>query len=428
MIDAARGVATWLRSTHHAPDGRVIWPDDALRPSIQSLALGTGVAGQVLFFAELSVVTRDSVHLAAAREGADMLLRELSRRDSVPLGGELTLYRGAPGTASALWSAYRATGDARYADAYRVVASDLARYARARATGAAWSDSNDVLFGDAGTGLFLLSAAQELRDTSLLHAAAAVARTLVLRATADREGLTWYRGTGSRFILPNFSHGAAGIGLFLAAAGHAANDPALDTAAVLAGRYLVRVGRRDSLGFRVPYGWPAPNGGWARPFDVGWAHGPAGTARLFWQLWRATGDSTYLALVDDCARAVRSAGLFGPPRPEYGSAPFALTMRFDLAGVADFLGDLYRVTGNRRHLELARQIADTIVARATAGPPGPLHWVAPRSGFMTDAGQPGALTGYLHGAAGYGLLFLKLHAHERGLAPPRILPDNPFHH
>ena len=425
MLDAARGVAAWLRSTHLTSSGRAVWPADALRPSTHGLDLSDGVAGQVLFFSELHAFTRDTADLRAAREGAEMLLRELGRRDSLPMNGETTAYRGVPGLAVALRAAYRATGDSRYADAYRSVARDLARRARERAP-ASWSDSTDVLFGDAGTGLFLLDAGRWLGDTALVNAAAAVARTLVGLGIEDQGGLTWRRTVTSRFVLPNFSHGAAGIGTYLSMAGRAANDPALDSAARRAARYLTAVARRDSLGFRVPYGWPAPDGGWARPFDIGWAHGSAGTARLFWQLWVATGDSTYLAVVDDCVTALHHAGLFGTPRSEYGSAPFPLTLRFYLAGVADFLADLYRVTGNRRHLTLAREIADTIVARAESPMRGQLRWVGPRYGFMSDPGQPGALTGYLHGATGYGLVFLKVHALERGQRPPEPLPDSPF--
>ena len=425
MLDAARGVAAWLRSTHQTTPGRGAWPADALRPGMHTLDLSDGVAGQVLFFSELYAVTRDSADLRSVRDGAEMLLRELGRRDSLPMSGETTVYRGVPGLALALRAAHRATNDARYADAYRSVARELALRARAAAV-PSWSDSIDVIFGDAGTGLFLLDAGRVLGDTSLVNVAVAVAQTLVGRGIPEHGGLTWRRTRTSRFMLPNFSHGGAGIGLYLAMAGRVTDAPALDSAARLAARYLAAVARRDSLGFRVPYGWPAPNGGWARPFDVGWAHGSAGTARLFWQLWRATGDSSYLSIVDDCVRALRHARLFGTPHSDYGSAPFALTLRFDLAGVADFLADLYHVTGNGEHLAFAREIADTIVARADTPAPGQLRWVAPRYGFMTDGGQPGALTGYLHGAAGFGLVLLKLHTLERGLQPPEPLPDNPF--
>ncbi len=425
MLDAARGVAAWLRATHTTASGQAAWPADALRPGTHTLDLSDGVAGQVLFFSELYAVTGEAADLRAGRDGAEILLRELQRRDALPMKGETTVYRGVPGLAIALRTAYRATNDTRYADAYRSVARDLGGRAR-NTTPASWSDSIDVLFGDAGTGLFVLEAGRVLGDTALVHAAAAVARTLAARGVADHGGLTWRRTRTSRFVLPNFSHGAAGIGMYLSMAGRAAHDPALDSAARLAAHYLTAVARRDSLGFRVPYGWPAPDGGWARPVDIGWAHGSAGTARLFWQLWHATGDSAYLAVVNECVEAVRHAGLFGAPRAEYGQAPFALTLRFDLAGVADFLADLYHVTGNPRHLAFAREIADTIVARAESPATGQLRWIAPRYGFMSDPGQPGALTGYLHGAAGFGLLFLKLHALEHGRRPPEPLPDNPF--
>jgi lantibiotic modifying enzyme len=424
MMRAARDVGAWLRSTHRETADGPLWPDDALRPGVQSMSVSSGVAGQVVFFSELYRATGDSADLRASRQGADMLLRALSGADSAALARETTLYGGVAGVGVALRAAHLATRDRRYADAHRAIAGDLAR--RARGAGpAAWSDANDIMFGDAGTGLFLLEAGRELGDTALVATGVAVARTLVQRAMPERGGLTWYRGASSRFVLPNFSHGAAGIGMFLARAGHASGDVTLDSAAVLAARYLVAIGRRDSLGFRVPYGWPEPPGGWARPFDIGWAHGPAGTARVFWQLWQATGDSSYLRLVLDCAQAVRSAGLFGSAGSEYGRASFGLNMRFDLAGVADFLADLYAVTGDRAHLRLARAIADTVFARADRAD-GALRWVAPRYGFMGDAGQPGALTGYLHGAAGYGLLFLKIHALERGRPPPRPFPDNPF--
>ena len=426
MLQAAREVGAWLRSTHRVTEGRVVWPDDALRPSQQSLDLSDGVAGQVLFFSELYLATRDTADLRTAREGADLLMLELARRDSTPMKGEATLYHGLPGIGVALRAAHRATGDARYADAYRTVAYDLSRRVQPRVAGVAWSDSNDVAFGDAGTGLFVLDAARTIGDSSLVRTAVDVAHTLVRRGVPERGGLTWRRSQSGQYVLPNFSHGAAGIGLFLSRAGQSANDAALNAAAQQAARYLIAIGRRDSLGFRVPYGWPEPNRGWTRPFDVGWAHGSSGTARLFWQLWRATGDSTYLAIVEDCVRAVRRARLFGPPLPEYGSAPFALTMRFDLAGVADFLADVYGVMQDQSHLRLAREIGDSIVARADSSARGRLRWVAPRYGFMSDAGQPGALTGYLHGAAGYGLLFLKLHAVESGSPAPQPLPDNPF--
>src|SRR5687768_3451246 len=60
MLDAARGVAAWLRSTHQTSSGHAVWPTDAMRPSTHGLDLSDGVAGQVLFFSELYAFTRDT--------------------------------------------------------------------------------------------------------------------------------------------------------------------------------------------------------------------------------------------------------------------------------------------------------------------------------------------------------------------------------
>lgn len=45
---------------------------------------------------------------------------------------------------------------------------------------------------------------------------------------------------------------------------------------------------------------------------------------------------------------------------------------------------------------------------------------------MPQAGEPATLTGLLHGAAGPGLLFLKLDALLHGQRPPPAVPDSPF--
>jgi len=45
---------------------------------------------------------------------------------------------------------------------------------------------------------------------------------------------------------------------------------------------------------------------------------------------------------------------------------------------------------------------------------------------MMNPGEPGALTGYLHGAAGYGLLFLKLDAALTSRRWALSFPDSPY--
>jgi hypothetical protein len=99
--------------------------------------------------------------------------------------------------------------------------------------------------------------------------------------------------------------------------------------------------------------------------------------------------------------------------------------RFGLAGIAELHADLYDETGDRRHLERALTLAGEILLRADSVDGG-LGWTAPRPVFLPHPGMPARFTGILHGAAGPGLLFLKLDALLHGRRPPAPFADDPF--
>ena len=116
--------------------------------------------------------------------------------------------------------------------------------------------------------------------------------------------------------------------------------------------------------FLVPYG--IPNEGFVTRYDIGWAHGPAGTARLFYRLWQITGRSEYRDVVLANARSIGAAGVPGASSdPEYWSGPFRLDRRFGTAGAAEFLLKLYMATDDSVHFALGREVVDSILARAT---------------------------------------------------------------
>ena len=84
--------------------------------------------------------------------------------------------------------------------------------------------------------------------------------------------------------MPNFSHGAAGIGFVLATASGPLGRPDLLRLAAAAGRRLERLGRRPDGTLAVPHSIPQhPR---ADPVSYGWCHGAAGTGRLFTLLER----------------------------------------------------------------------------------------------------------------------------------------------
>ena len=73
-----------------------------------------------------------------------------------------------------------------------------------------------------------------------------------------------------------------------------------------------------------------------------------------------------------------------------------------------------------RHVRITR-----LFDRATRDAGG-LRWEAPRYNFFAHGGEQAAFTGYFYGAAGYGLLLLRLDAATQNTFHKIALPDDPF--
>lgn len=423
-LDAARQAAAWLSATTVETPHGPIWPTDARKPEAVSTRLGDGVAGVVLFFLELHQATGEARYLDEARRGAAYLLATLpDTLDAASYHPAATLYGSLPGAGIALYEVYRATGETPYRDGALRCVDLVHAYARQHDGADGWPPYNDVLNGNAGTGLFLLYAAREMGHAPSRDLALGLGRLSLERAIPEQGGLTWKLREDRAFVLPNFSHGAAGVGYFLASLYQETGQADFLDAARAAATYLHAIARTEDGGFLVPYGWPDPD--WEGYYDVGWAHGPAGTARLFYRLGQITGEAAWMDLVHASARGIRQSGLPGPPQPGFGEAPFKPDLRFGTASVALFFLDLYQATGEASYLAFARQLVDHLLDRATHDADG-LRWEAPRYDFFEHPGEPAAFTGYFYGAAGYGLLLLRLDAAERGASHKIPLPDDPF--
>jgi len=423
-LEAAQEAAAWVSATSVETPQGPIWPVDTFKPETVRSSLGDGVSGIVLFFLELHRATGENRYLDEARRGADYLLATLPERlDAESYHPAATLYGRVPGAGVALYEVYRATREARYRDGALRAVDLLHAYARQHDGVEGWPPQNDVLNGNAGTGLFLLYAAREMGHAPSRDLALRLGRLSLDRARPEQGGLTWTLREDRDFVLPNFSHGAAGIGYFLATLYQDTGHEEFLDAARDAAIYLQAIARTEEDAFVVPYGWPLPE--WDGYYDIGWAHGPAGTARLFFRLWQITGEVAWMDQVHACARGIRQSGLPGTPNPGFGEAPFKPDLRFGTASVAMFFLDLYHSTGEASYLRSARQLTDHLLDQATRDARG-LRWQAPRYEFFEHPGEPAAFTGYFYGAAGYGLLLLRLDAAERGTSHKILLPDDPF--
>ena len=394
-----------------SPAGTTWRADPHDRDSIKR-DLYTGAAGVVLFHHELARTTGDAAHLATAGSGADALIAALDAET------DPGLYTGLAGIGFVLSEVARQTGGGRYRDAARRVVATLQVRAIERGSGIEWNDTTDVISGSAGIGLFLLYAADALEMPEARALAARAGRRLLERGRADAGGTKWPMDGTSAQLLPNFSHGTAGVAYFMATLHQATKERAFLDAALAGASYLKAIARTDGDACLIFHHEPDDAG--RSLYYLGWCHGPAGTARLWYRLWQATGDRAWLEWASRSARAVIASGIPERPTPGFWNN---VGVCCGSAGVAEFFLAHHRATGDAASLAFARRVSAQILASATRDATG-IRW--PHAEHRTRPTEIAAQTGWMQGAAGIGAWFLHLDAFERGAAPPIRLPDSPF--
>jgi lantibiotic modifying enzyme len=411
-LDAAR----WIQAAATATPQGTTWPADPHDRASARRDLYSGSAGIVLFFLELHRATGDAAHLGTARSGADALIASLDAET------DPGLYTGLAGIGFVLSAVASQTGDTRYRDGATRVVALLHSRAIARGAGVEWNDTTDVISGSAGIGLFLLYAADALDRPDARTLATRAGRRLLERGRDEAGGRKWPMDGTSAQLLPNFSHGTAGVAYFLATLYQATKDRAFLDAALAGASYLKAIAKTDGPadGDVCLIFHHEPDAAGRSLYYLGWCHGPAGTARLWYRLWQATGDRAWLDWASRSARAIVTSGIPDRATPGFWNN---VGVCCGSAGVAEFFLAHHRATGDATSLAFARRVGDHILATATRDAAG-IRW--PHAEHRTRPTEIAAQTGWMQGAAGIGAWFLHLDAFERGAAPPIGFPDSPF--
>ncbi len=410
---AAVEAAGWLRSVAVETDDGVAWPVDPDDEARQVDNLYSGNAGVVLFLLELARATGEETYLADARRGADHLLAVLPETLEPYQAG---LYSGVAGQGFTLARAARATGEPRYRQGARRVVALLGADAQAVGAGVEWDAVTDVVSGSAGIGLFLLYAGRALEDPAATELAVAAGRHLLELGEDAEGGRRWRMTAQFPRVMPNFSHGTAGIAYFLASLHLETGDDAFLDAAVAGAHHLLAIADGSNAGCKIHHHSP----GGEDLHYLSWCHGPAGTGRLFYRLYQATGDEKWLMWLQRAARSLSTSGIPEARTPGFWNN---VGQCCGSAGAAAFLLAVDRVLGHQHHRGLVRRLADDVLTRATRTEHG-LKWIQAEHRVRPELLV--AQTGFMQGAAGVGMLLLDLDAAENGLAPSAPWPDSPF--
>ncbi|MGW8265464.1 MAG: lanthionine synthetase LanC family protein [Longimicrobiales bacterium] len=446
-LEMAQAAGAWLRASgRETPDG-LTWP---LAPGVadeEVFHLYSGTPGVILFLLELHHATGDEAYLRDAEAGARHLL---SVSAEGPGGAQLPdwgLYTGLSGAAYTLSEVYQAGGDPSLGEGAERLVRRVLEAARPLEDGVGWfaedatGASYDIISGSAGIGLTLLhfherwgaaggrgigdepsAAVGGLGKAELAAAALEVAqgagRLLVARGRPERSGLKWPMSEAYPRLMPNFSHGTAGVAYFLARLYEVTREEAFLTPAVLGARYLEDVSACDAQGgCRIFHHEPGGEG----LFYLGWCHGPVGTARLFVQLARVTGEDIESMLwVGQGKGGILHQGI-PENRPEgYWNN---VSQCCGDAGVGDFFLSLHHLTGSSDDLAFALHLGDYLRGEATEEGVG-ARWIQAEN--RTQPENVVAQTGWMQGAAGVGAFFLHLDGVEKGRKARIVFPDSPF--
>ena len=210
--------------------------------------------------------------------------------------------------------------------------------------GIEWSDTTDIIGGGAGIGLFLLYAAREFDGAASRDAAIQAGRRLVSLARQESTGLSWRMNPTFPRVMPNFSHGTAGIAYFLATLAAETRQKEFLKPAVEGGRHLQSIATTAGNDVCLVM-HDAPEG--TDLFYLGWCHGPAGTARLFHQLHRVTGAAEWRMWVDRSARGILASGIPDTQTPGFWNN---VGQCCGSAGVGEFFLALHRASGRQEYL------------------------------------------------------------------------------
>ena len=411
----AQLAANWLAGVARSSAIGTSWHWDPAdpKPEVQT-NLYSGTAGIVLFFVELHAATGDVAHRELALSGADYLASTLP---AAVKGDDAGLYTGLAGVAWTLAFVGRALASERHLAAANGAFITLANATTPVGTGLVWNESHDIIAGSSGIGLVMLDRHRTDGDgRALSHAVRAGQRLLEVAVPATPGGLTWDLSPSVPRRYPNFSHGAAGVGYFLAQLFRRTNDRRFLEGSLGAARYLEAIAERTAGdGRRIFHHTP----GGESLFYLSWCHGPAGTARLHQALAAATGDAQPRRMVEQLAQATIDSRV-----PERSDGYWNnISCCCGNCGVSDFYVAMHAESRDPRFLAHAEAMARDTAARGTPSLEG-ARWVQAenRSG-PTDLR---AQTGLMQGAAGVGLSMLRLDAALNGRKRVVVLPDDPW--
>jgi lantibiotic modifying enzyme len=336
-------------------------------------------------------------------------------------GFYLAFYGGLAGTAFVLNESANATGDSKYREAARAATDYIVQAAKPAGAGIAWADAPGIA-SDGSVVLYLLYAAKEFQSESYLKIAAKAGDRILEKAIVEpKGGLSWrgfpaFPGLSKDTYFPNFEGGTAGVAYVLTRLYGATKNPKYLDAAKQGARHLQSIATVHGNAALIPYRFPDLTD----IYYLGFCHGPAGTARTFFELHAITGDAGYKQWTERLANGVVQSGIPEETTPGFWNV---VCQCCGSAAVVELFVGLWASTGRKDYLAFAQRVARQLVSRGTNLDGNGTRWY--QAWTRVKPWEVSAETGYSIGAAGVGAALLHVDLASQGKYSAILLPDNP---
>ncbi len=384
-----------------------------------------GAAGILYMYTKLYQTVKNAEYLEIANKAAKYLsihwydtVKAAKEQGEIIDGVSEGFYMGIGGIGIALAEVYHLDGDENALAGVSAIAEYYSKHANRASTGVYWSDNSPVYL-DSGVVLFLISAYEILNDRQILNLIEAAADYIISCGTVHADG-----GLEINHILyepkldePNFEFGSSGIGYMLGKVYEVSHETRFLDAAKAVAKYIVSIAVKQEKGYLIPYKLTSAE----NLFYLGACHGPAGTSKLFYQLYKITDDSYYYEQIINLVDGMEALG--APLRQSAGYWN-TLCVCCGPAGLIPLYIGLYLTDKADRWKDLAAKTANILLGHKVQTGKKAAKWY-----IAFNRTEPDVITspaGYLNGAAGIAVMLLQVYLMEKGNFQWNRLIDDPF--
>ena len=438
LLEAVYETEKWIDAYSHTDGdarrwdvlpGKEVGADELL---LKDTSLYGGAAGISLFYLRLYQADGNEKWLENAKAGINHVINsyrgpEEFRSDSEFLPGAFIGYLNGPsGGAYVAARLYEITGDVRYREFTLKVTDDLIGAGREEDGKLTWYGFYGIL-GEGGFVIQLLDAYRTFGRKEYLEAAEKAARYILdQKENAPGGGYRWYvmptdtfptiRKPGGYF--PGFEYGAAGCGYILASVYEATGKEEYLEAAKGAAEYILNLAdvSEDGEAALVRY-----NDTYLTDlYYLGVCQGPVGTSRLFFKLYRLTGEAGYKEFVEQLTQGILSAGA-----PKIHSPGYWRTNCYccGAAGMLEHFINVHKLTGREKYLRAAYEAAEAVIGESTEES-GSRKWYTAWNRHEPESSL--AYTGLYHGSSGCASSLLFLSSYISGKEYPVPYVEDPY--